>query len=397
MDSISSDMMSTFGISESTLAEISAIYLLAIVIFYFPVGYLFDRFSTRKLILFGMALGTLASLAFAKAPNIYIAEIARFGSGFAHCLAFLGCMRIAARWIPEKLGLVMGWNVTVGLLGGVAAHTPFTYFVTEYGWRDALAANGLIGVIFLILTYFIVQDFPKHLETAIRMDQPKQPFWNDLKVVVRNGQNWLCAGYTSLLNLPVMLLGALWGTLYLTHEAHISRTQASNVMAMIFYGTIIGSPIVGYLSEKMQSRKKPMIIGAILSIVLISVIFLIPDPSYETLISLYLLLGLITSTQIVSYPAITENNSTQTCGIALSFASIIIMGGGGLGQKLFGQFMEIDWQAHFPDLGMSNYRVAFLLIPIGFLLALLAAMLMQDSYVSHPASATDPLDPSTIS
>lgn len=380
MDSISSDLMASFGITESTLAEISAIYLLAIVVFYFPVGYLFDRVSTRKLILFGIALGTAASLVFAKAPNIYVAEAARFGSGFAHCLAFLGCMRIAARWLPEKLGLVMGWNVTVGLLGGVAAHTPFTYFVTQYGWRDALVVNGLLGIVFFVLTYFIVHDFPKQIETSEDTQPQKQPFLEDLKAAMKNKQNWLCASYTSLLNLPVMLLGALWGTLYLTHEAHITRMQASNVMAMIFYGTIIGSPIVGYISEKMQSRKKPMVMGALLSIAVITLIFIIPNPSYEMLIGLYLVLGLITSTQIISYPAITESNPAATCGIALSFASIIIMGGGGLGQKIFGQLMEINWQAYFPNIGMSNYRVAFLLIPVGFVLALLAALFVRDSY-----------------
>jgi len=380
MDSISSDMMQAFNMSESTLAEVSAAYLLAIVLFYFPVGYLFDRFSSRRLILIGTALGTVAALAFAKSTNVYIAEIARFVSGFSHCLAFLGCMRIAAHWLPDKLGAIMGWNVTIGLLGGVVAHTPFTYFVTVYGWRDALVINSLLGIIIFVLIYFIVYDSPGNKILKQKAQTHGRSFIQNLRIVISNPQNWFCACYTCLLNLPVMLLGALWGILFLTQQADVTRIEASNIIAMIFYGTIIGSPIVGYLSEKMQSRKKPMILGAALSILIVGIIFLIPDPSYMTLISFYLLLGLITSTQIISYPAITESNPGSICGVALSFCSIIIMGGGGLGQKIFGYILEIDWQSYFPHIGTNHYGIAFLMIPIGFILALIAALLMRESF-----------------
>ena len=88
----------------------------------------------------------------------------------------------------------------------------------------------------------------------------------------------------------------------------------------------------------------------------------------------------------------------ETGGVALSFAAIIIMGGGGLSQKLFGHFMQINWQIHLPHIGMSNYRVAFLLLPAGFLLALLAAMLMRDSYIpSLTTDAANSMDRSAIS
>ncbi len=392
MDSISAELMATFHIGEGQLAYLSALYLFAIVIFYFPVGYLFDRISVRKLILSGIIIGTLASLVFAAAPNIYVAQIGRFASGFAHCLAFLGCMRIAARWLPEKLGLIMGWNVTIGLLGGVAAHTPFTYFATLYGWREALIVNSLLGVIFFLIIFYLVQDYPAG--TKPEKTQKKNPFIQDIKQVLKNSQNWLCSSYTSLLNFPVMCLGALWGTLYLMQESGLSRMQASQVMAMIFYGTIIGSPLVGWISEKMQSRKKPMIIGSILSLVLIMTLFSLHNPSFTTLKILYFALGLATSIQVITYPILTESNNDVVTGAALSFASMIIMGGGGVAQNVFGRMMEINWHNIWTNNPFTNYQTAFLLIPIAFSISILLSFFVKETYkkTANNSQPSQPLD-----
>ena len=389
MDSISAELMATFAISEGQLAYLSALYLFAIVIFYFPVGYLFDRVSVRKLILYGIIIGTLASLVFAVAPNIYIAQIGRFASGFAHCLAFLGCMRIAARWMPEKLGLVMGWNVTIGLLGGVAAHTPFTYFVTVYGWREALIANGLLGIVFFLIIFYNVQDYPEGAKPE--KIQKKNPFIHDIKQVLSNAQNWLCSTYTSLLNFPVMCLGALWGTLYLIQESGLSRMQASETMAMIFYGTIVGSPLVGWISEKMQSRKKPMVLGSMLSFILVIVLFTLDNPSFVALKIVYFMLGLVTSIQVITYPILTESNKDVVTGAALSFASMIIMGGGGLAQNLFGYMMEINWRSFWTSNPFTNYQTAFLLIPIAFSISILLSFFVKETY-KKTAKNVQPID-----
>lgn len=63
-------------------------------------------------------------------------------------------------------------------------------------------------------------------------------------MVVFNRYNWLGGAYTALMNLPIVLLGALWGSMYLVNAEHISPTQASYVITMIF-----SAPLLAHLSS----------------------------------------------------------------------------------------------------------------------------------------------------
>jgi hypothetical protein len=51
------------------------------------------------------------------------------------------------------------------------------------------------------------------------------------------------------LNLSVLLLGAVWGTTYLKFvNPDLSEATFTGIVGMIFIGTMIGSPICGWLS-----------------------------------------------------------------------------------------------------------------------------------------------------
>ncbi|MCP3679823.1 MAG: MFS transporter [Gammaproteobacteria bacterium] len=146
-----------------------------------------------------------------------------------------------------------------------------------------------------------------------------------------------------LLNLPIMLLGAVWGVLFLTQQQHLTTQRASYVTSMIFFGTIIGAPVVGWLSDCLGRRKLPMILFAILSILVVLTIMYLPHLSFSMLIVLFFLLGFVTSAQILTYPAIAESNDSSQGGAALGVASSIIMGGAGFFQPPFGRLMDLGW------------------------------------------------------
>ena len=65
----------------------------------------------------------------------------------------------------------------------------------------------------------------------------------------------------ALINLPVFILGGLWGILYLTQVHHLSSAEASYATTLFFVGVIFGSPAFGWLSDAMERRVFPMILG----------------------------------------------------------------------------------------------------------------------------------------
>ena len=153
---------------------------------------------------------------------------------------------------------------------------------------------------------------------------------------------------------------------------------------MIFLGTIIGSPLVGWFSDFIGRRRSLMIIGALLSLLVLMLIMLVQGLHFYTLLVLFLLLGIFTSTQIISYPLIAESNPKHLTGTSTSLASILIMGGGAVFQPLFGWLIDLHWDRvliqGLPLYSPSNYLYGMAIMPIAFVVSLIAACCLRETY-----------------
>src|SRR5690606_25266195 len=95
--------------------------------------------------------------------------------------------------------------------------------------------------------------------------------------------------------------------------------------------------------------------------------------TFVSLLCIFLGLGLVTSTQIISYPLIAESNSLAITGTAEGMASVLIMAGG-FTQPLFAWLMGWHWVHQYIDqvpwYSVTDYRTGLAIMPIAFLLAL---------------------------
>ncbi len=201
------------------------------------------------------------------------------------------------------------------------AHTPFAYLVHHYSWREALLIDGGMGILIFLWILLIVRDEPYSAQRT-----PPSISMSYFLKVLGEKQNWLAGFYTSCLNLPIMVICALWGASYVQVVHHLSHVAASNVVSQIFIGSIIGCPLVGWLSDKMSARKPLMLFGAIATL-LLTLPFLFGSVFSETLLGcIFFALGFVTSTQVITYPLIAESNAKEYTGAATGIASVIIMG-----------------------------------------------------------------------
>lgn len=381
-NSISSELMQDFHINATQLGNLSATYFYADVIFLLPAGMILDRVRVKTVILISMLICIAGTIFFSLSDSAMVAGICHFMAGIGNAFCFLSCIMLASRWFPpRRLALIVGLMVTLGMLGGVVAQTPFIKLVMFMGWRHAVMVNAVVGIAIFALIWSVVKDFPPSYKA-----KPKKisegPSKSNFRMALTNPQNWLGGLYTCLLNLPIFLLGQLWGNMYLTQVHHLSHTQAATVAMMIFFGTMIGSPLVGWISDSLRLRRSPMIIGAILSLAIVGVIMFIPL-NFAALFFLFLLLGIITSAQVISYPLITESNPSYMTGTAMGLASVLIMGGGAVFQPLFGWLMDLRWDHTLVNgaavYSPSNYLLAMSILPIAFILGLIAAFFLKET------------------
>lgn len=386
MNPIGAELMHVFDINARQLGTLSSMYFYGNFILLFPAGLLLDRFSVRKIILFALVLATVGMFLFAFSTDYTVAAISRFAYGLAGAFGFLSAIRLASRWFPpKKLALVSGCIVTFAMLGGMVAQAPMELLTEAFGWRNASIIFGVLGIALILLVFIIVRDYPSDYKVeGGEKDISGLGFWRSVRMVVFNRYNWLGGLYTTLMNLPIFTLGVIWGSMYLTQVDLLSKTRAADVDSMIFFGTLVGAPLVGWLSDKVKLRVMPMFIGAVVSLALIFIIMYTLHLSFAVLMVLFFLLGLITATQVISYPTIAELNSPLVTGSAISIISLLLMASGFICQPLFGWLMDLRWN-HLMVHGikiysLQNFRTALWIIPVGFIISIVLSLLIKETH-----------------
>lgn len=387
-NTINYPMREAFHLTALEVSRLSAFYFIANVIFLFPAGMILDRFSTRAVILTSLGICIVGTFFLGLAPNVFLATIFRFFTGIGSAFCFLSCVRLASRWFaPKRMALVVGLIVTMAMIGGMVAQTPMTLLTHHFGWRHALMLDAGLGVIIFIAIALLVKNYPTQFGEIHQLSEANIKsigLINSVKYAIFNLQNWAGGFYTCFLNLPIFILGGLWGMQYLQHVHDLKHTDASYVTSMLFIGTIIGAPLMGYLSDKIGRRKLPMILGAIVSLIVIFAMMYLPHLDLLGLMVLFLLLGFVTSTQVISYPTIAEINPlilTATCVSVISFTTI---GGGAVFEPVFGWLLDLHWNGTLlngvPAYSPQDFQFAMWLFPVTFFLGLIASFLIKETF-----------------
>lgn len=387
-NAINVELMQAFNLDAPGLGWLVSMYFWGNVILLFPAGNLLDRFSTKKIILIALSFCIIGTFTFGLAPSYLVAASGRFIVGLGAAFCFLSCIRLASRWFPpNRMAFVTGLIVTMAMLGGFVAQSPMVLLSQAVGWRHAILLNAGLGLALIVAILFVVQDRPPNTQehaSAEKAHLKSLGFFRCIKTVILNPNNWLGGVYTSLLNLPVFLLGGLWGIRYLVQVHHLTNVQASYATSMLFVGIIFGSPAFGWFSDHIGRRCMPMILGAIVSLAVILFLMYVPNLSLTSLMIVFFLIGFVTSSQVLTYPAIAELNPIALTGTAVSVASMTIMSSGMIFDPLFGWLLERNWDKTVVNnehiYSLHDFNTAMWIMPIAFLIGIVVACLIRETY-----------------
>lgn len=387
-NAVNPSLIQAFGVSAQQLGQISASYFYGNVLLLFVAGIILDKFSTKRLIVITFSICMIGTLLFSLATGFWTAWLSRLLVGMGGAFCFLSAVRIVSRWFPpRRMALVIGLIVTMAMVGGMVAQTPLTLLTDHLGWRRALWVDTAFGGLVLMLIIAFVKDAPAGYDFAKEKQHTSDlSLGAQIRMVLKHPQNWLAGLFTSLLNLPVMLLGAMWGGLYLVQVGHLSRAAAGSVISMIFVGMIFGSPFFGWLSDRMCLRKPAMVVGAIATLLILLLIVYTDHLSYSWLLALFFALGFSSGAQVLGYPVVAESNPLSLTGSAEGMASTLIMAGG-FTQPLFGWIMDLGWDHrylhHVPLYSAEVFKHALMIMPIAALVGLLLCFLIKETRCQH--------------
>src|SRR5581483_7062273 len=98
------------------------------------------------------------------------------------------------------------------------------------------------------------RDFP-HQPTQEKPTRRLRDEWKSLIEVCRHPYTWITGAYAFSIWTPIAVFAALWGVAFLQVKYHISVIMASSLCSMIWLGIGVGSPLLGWVSDRFASRK----------------------------------------------------------------------------------------------------------------------------------------------
>ena len=380
--SIASNIMQDYQIQADKMAWLSSMYYLSNVLFLFVAGIVLDRYSIKKTLLIIMSLCVASTFLLAYSQSYYVALFCRFVIGIGSAFCFLGPVRLASHWFPpQRMALVTGAIVTMAMAGGMLAQYPLTKLVAIVGWRQAVQDVGILGVAMLVVMFFWIKEKPQQ---AVKHTAEPMNILSATKKAYFNAQYLRAAFYASLMNMAIAVFGAMMGTLYLEQRLEIGSEQAAMVNGMLFLGAIIGSPLVGWFSDKIGLRILPMKIGVVASLLTLLAALYLPEVSLNLMAVLFFLLGLFTSAQVISYALVAESSPPAITATAVSVISLLTQGGYIVYQNLYSYLLTNHSTVHLingtPAYQLQSYQYAAIILPIGLLIAFLMLFGLKETH-----------------
>lgn len=380
-------MMKTFGVTGEGFGFISAFYFYAYAPTQLPAGVLYDRYGPRKLMTFAIILCALGSAFFASTDSIFTASMGRFLIGIGSAFSFIGVLVLLSRWFPAHyFAILAGVAQLMSSVGAIFGEMPLARLVEAVGWRQASFILSAVGFILAGFFWTYIRDFP-HQKNQTIPNHYLRDEWKRLLAVCKHSYTWIVGAYAFSIWTPIAVFAALWGVPYLQEKFHITVVAASGMCSLIWLGIGLGSPLLGWFSDLMESRRLSLGISSVLGLSATLVLLYWPELSLPMACFTLFIFGLGAGGQTVSFAVVTENNPSHLVGTASGFNNLSVLIGGALFQPFVGYMLQHSNAWHLSHgvhvYSVESYNKALAVLPLCFLASLLIVLFFMKE--SHPA------------
>jgi MFS family permease len=379
-------IMKTFGVSASGFGMISAFYFYAYAPMQLPAGLLFDRYGPRKLMTAAIILCALGSVFFASTTSIITAAAGRFMIGFGSAFSFIGALVLLSRWFPPThFAILAGIAQFMSSIGAMFGERPLAMLINAYDWRTANFILGGIGFILALLFWLFIRDYP-HQPTQSIPKHPLSDEWKRLRAVCGRSYTWITGLYACSIWTPIAVFAGLWGIPYLQVKYNTSLLVASGMCSMIWLAIGLGSPTLGWLSDRIKNRRLALGFSALFGLIATTMILYIPNIPMHWMYLVLFMFGLGATGQSVSFAVVKDNNHPSLVGTACGFNNLSVVIGAAFFQPMVGVVLHHINDVTITDgisvYALHGYQKALIIMPICYLFNLLLVIFFLKE--SHP-------------
>ena len=362
---ITAELMQDFQINASALGNLSALYFYSYVAMQIPTGILADRWGPRRLLTLGAMTASIGAVMFGLASEISLAGAGRFLIGGSVAVAFVALLKVATCWFaPNRFALITGLALFFGIIGAVFAGTPMRILVDSFGWRNVILASAAATMLVGIGTWVFVRDYPheKGFQDFANTSSGADPKANlrimtGLLEVFAYRNTWLFFVIPGGLVGCVLTFSGLWGVPFLNTVYGLSPVFSASLTSALLVAWALGGPFFGWLSDRMQNRKRLYSVGCGVAVVGWMAVTLIEQLPLGVLIPILVITGFASGSMIISFAFAKESVPIRLSGTVAGVVNMGVMTGPMILQPAVGLVLDNMWSGDLSN-GVRVYDAA---------------------------------------
>lgn len=392
---VANDLMRDFKATAGVLGLLNSAYFYPYAAMQFPAGLLSDSIGPRRTIMFSLLVGAVGSFLFALAPNAAAATAARVLVGLGVSMVFIPTLKMVSQWFrAREFALMSGILNAAGGLGILGATWLLGLLATRFVWRLSFHFIAACTAVVVAAVWLIVRDKPAdmgwpsiaQIEGRTEEANPAQSrigLWQGVRRVLSEGAFWPVAVWFFFDCGIFFGFGGLWAGPYLMHTYGLSKGQAGAILGMTAWAMIVGSPLLGLLSQKvLRSRKKTFILCTSSLVVLLLFLNIFPAGLPHAALYIWFFLFSISSSAIVimAFTTTKELFPVEIAGTSVGTVNFFPFFGGAVFMPLLGRVLDAypkDAAGAYP---VAGYHMILVFLLLASLISLACTFVMKETY-----------------
>jgi len=324
---ISNSIQGEFHVSAAVLGSITSIQYLLYMVMQIPIGVYGDKSGPEPMLVLGVLLDGVGTLVFSSVHTFGWLLVGRAIVGLGDSFIWINIVLILAKWFGKgRFAAVLGIVNTAGNTGAIITSIPLAAWIAVAGWHIPFIILGLLLVAVSVVDFFVVMRPFAGRETLTEPDSTlvihKVPLARMLSEVVRDRLAWSTFFCHFGAMGTYLSMVSLWVVPYFMAVYQLSRGHAAWFTLIGFVGSLIASPVVGWLSDRLQNRKGPYLVTQSLGFLAwLTVVLCGGRPPVALAGVVMFVVGFGSGSSLLTFAVIRDLVSPQRSGVTSGFAN----------------------------------------------------------------------------
>jgi len=283
-------------------------------------GAALDHLGAKRTVPIGVLVLGIGCLLFS-VPAVVAGNTGRLLQGAGSAFAFTGAVYLAAHGFSARyLATAIGVTQCVGMLGGSAGQFVVGPML-EHGLSVHVFWVG-IGALILANAVLLYVATPREQLGPHVQEGGFGSLLKPYRIVFTNPQSYLCGIVAGLLFAPTTIGDMIWGVAAFQKDLQLSYHNAVVTASMVPLGWVVGSPLVGWLSDRI-GRRKPVIVGSAAVMILAAAQIAFKPLPISAKVGMFIF-GVASGAAMIPYSIIKEVNPDNVKGSATGGINFLV-------------------------------------------------------------------------